>query len=163
MFAGEDRVEQGRLRGARLHGDALADEIGRLADARLLQRDDREAVGLQDRRDDLHRRALGAQLHRGGRIGEADIGLSGRDELRGRAGAASFLDRQVDPGLLVETQRLRVHEARLRAAGEKVQRELQRLAGAWRVGRAGGERRRDGDRLLIIVATSHGFLLEPES
>ena len=127
VVGGEDRVQQRRLRGARLHGDALADQVGGLPDARVFERDDREAVGLQDRRDDLHRRVLRAELHRRRRVGETDVGLAGGDELRGGARAAALLDRQVDAGLLVEAELLRVHEAGLRTAGKEVERQLHRL------------------------------------
>jgi hypothetical protein len=83
-----------------------------------------KTVRLQDRRHDLHRRALRADLHRGRRVGERDVGLPGGDELsRGRR-ALALLDREVDAGVLVEAELLRVHEPGLRAAGQEIERQL---------------------------------------
>jgi hypothetical protein len=145
LVLGQDRIEEGRLCGAWLHRQPLADQVSRRLDSGTFDRDDREAVGLQYGSNDLDRCALRADLHRRRRIGKPDVGVSGRDQLSGRCRPLAFLDRQIDADVLVVAELLGQHESCLRTSGEEIERQFHRFE-LLRCGRRACDPGKDRDR-----------------
>ena len=105
-------------------------------------------------------------MHRRRRVGEADVGLPGRDELRRRARTPPFLDRHVDAGLVVESERLRLLKDRARGLGRQYARPLQLLLEECPIARMPPEalafiypsRYCESDRLRRFAAREFGHL-----
>ena len=124
----EKQRQHRRLRRCGRNTHLLSRQILHRLDAGLLKRHDRVRIRLIDRRDDLHRRALGDQLADRNCVGVRKLGASIGHQLRRIGGAVSLDNRHVESGVPVEAFRNGCLEAGIGSARHPVQLKRDRRA-----------------------------------